>query len=156
LHEAYAGDKNLISFEGDHNSPRPEFFFNSVVNFFNNTLQVSSLLRDDNKFVPSKLSPSEKLLFAPQIGPKKKFKGNMGELPFDPSVLNIMSMAGKSVGDNGDFDDFHAGHDGDEDRHISINQSAMMTNARPRVEQVSQLHSGGDEDYVHVQPDRVQ
>jgi hypothetical protein len=57
----------------------------------------------------------------------------MGEMPFDPSALNIMSMAGKSVGDNGDFDDFHPGHDGDEDRHVTINQTAMMTNARPRV-----------------------
>jgi len=38
LHAAYAGDKNLITFEGDHNSPRPDFFFNSVVIFFYNTL----------------------------------------------------------------------------------------------------------------------
>jgi dienelactone hydrolase len=49
LHAAYAGDKNLVTFEGDHNSPRPDFFYNSVVIFFYNTLQVSSLLRDDNK-----------------------------------------------------------------------------------------------------------
>jgi alpha-beta hydrolase superfamily lysophospholipase len=38
LHAAYAGDKNLVKFEGDHNSPRPDFFFNSVVIFFYNTL----------------------------------------------------------------------------------------------------------------------
>lgn len=82
----------------------------------------------------------------------------MGELPFDSSVLNIMSMAGKSVGDIGDFEDFHAGHDGDEDRHVTINQTATMTNARPRVEQVPQLHhSGGfDEDFMHIEPDRVE
>jgi hypothetical protein len=48
LHDAYAGDKNFVKFEGDHNSPRPDFFFNSVVIFFHNTLQVSVLLRDDN------------------------------------------------------------------------------------------------------------
>eukprot|EP00198_Chlamydomonas_reinhardtii_P001120 XP_001690455.1 predicted protein [Chlamydomonas reinhardtii] len=29
LHSAYAGDKNLIRFDGDHNSRRPEFFYNS-------------------------------------------------------------------------------------------------------------------------------
>jgi acetyl esterase/lipase len=41
LFEAYAGDKNLIKFEGDHNSSRPEFFNNSAVIFFTNTLQVN-------------------------------------------------------------------------------------------------------------------
>ncbi len=76
-------------------------------------------------------------------------------MPFDPSVLNIMSMAGGSVGDNGDIDDFHPGHEGDEDRHITINQTEMMTNSRPRVQQVSQLHSGADDDFVHIQPDLV-
>jgi pimeloyl-ACP methyl ester carboxylesterase len=38
LHAAYAGDKNLVKFEGDHNSPRPSFFYDSVVIFFHNTL----------------------------------------------------------------------------------------------------------------------
>jgi hypothetical protein len=38
LHEAYAGDKNLVTFEGDHNSQRPSFFYDSVVIFFHNTL----------------------------------------------------------------------------------------------------------------------
>ena len=70
----------------------------------------------------------------------------MGEMPFDPSVLNIMSMAGGSVGDNGDIEDFHPGHEVDEDRHITINQTAMMTNSRPRVQQVSQLHHSGGGD----------
>ena len=55
LHDAYAGDKNLIKFEGDHNSSRPEFFLNSAVIFFTNTLQVEALLTPDNM-----LSPEEK------------------------------------------------------------------------------------------------
>eukprot|EP00928_Gymnodinium_smaydae_P036374 TRINITY_DN25437_c0_g1_i2.p1 TRINITY_DN25437_c0_g1~~TRINITY_DN25437_c0_g1_i2.p1 ORF type:complete len:502 (-),score=89.49 TRINITY_DN25437_c0_g1_i2:90-1469(-) len=40
LHAAYAGDKNLILFDGDHNSARPDFFFNSAVIFLRNTLLV--------------------------------------------------------------------------------------------------------------------
>ncbi|KXZ53909.1 hypothetical protein GPECTOR_6g827 [Gonium pectorale] len=44
LHSAYAGDKNLIRFEGDHNSRRPEFFYNSVSIFWHNTLQLEHLL----------------------------------------------------------------------------------------------------------------
>jgi hypothetical protein len=44
LHEKYSGDKNYISFEGDHNSPRPQFFEDSIVIFFINSLQVQQLV----------------------------------------------------------------------------------------------------------------
>jgi hypothetical protein len=33
------GDKNIIKFEGDHNSPRPQFYFDSLNIFFHNVLQ---------------------------------------------------------------------------------------------------------------------
>ena len=49
LHEAYAGDKNLIKFEGDHNASRPDFFNNSAVIFFTNTLQVNFILTEETK-----------------------------------------------------------------------------------------------------------
>jgi len=65
----------------------------------------------------------------------------MGEQPFDPSVLNIMSMAGVNEGDNIDFEEVH-GHDGDDDRPTNIHHS-MMTNTRPRVQQVSRLNPTG-------------
>ncbi|GJP67546.1 hypothetical protein CLOP_g24356 [Closterium sp. NIES-67] len=39
IHEAYAGDKNLITFAGDHNSHRPNFFYDSASIFFHNVLQ---------------------------------------------------------------------------------------------------------------------
>jgi len=38
LYEAYAGDKNFIMVEGDHNSRRPPFCNDSVAIFFQNTL----------------------------------------------------------------------------------------------------------------------
>ncbi|XP_012567987.1 uncharacterized protein [Cicer arietinum] len=37
--EAYMGDRNIIKFDGDHNSPRPQFYFDSINIFFNNVLQ---------------------------------------------------------------------------------------------------------------------
>ena len=40
LHKAYAGDKNLITFEGDHNSHRPQFFYTSVLFFLKTVLQM--------------------------------------------------------------------------------------------------------------------
>ncbi|KAE8668080.1 ARM repeat superfamily protein [Hibiscus syriacus] len=33
------GDKDIIKFEGDHNSPRPQFYFDSINIFFHNVLQ---------------------------------------------------------------------------------------------------------------------
>ncbi|CAK9173687.1 unnamed protein product [Ilex paraguariensis] len=39
IFDAYEGDKNIIKFEGDHNSPRPQFYFDSISIFFNNVLQ---------------------------------------------------------------------------------------------------------------------
>ena len=41
----WQGDKNIIKFEGDHNSPRPQFYYDSVSIFFYNVLrppQISS------------------------------------------------------------------------------------------------------------------
>merc|ERR1712110_413119 len=38
LHDAYQGDKNFIKFEGDHNTPRPQFFYDSASIFLYTTL----------------------------------------------------------------------------------------------------------------------
>ena len=38
LYEKYAGDKNFIKVEGDHNSDRPRFMMDSVGIFFHNIL----------------------------------------------------------------------------------------------------------------------
>lgn len=36
--KSYAGDKNIIKFDGDHNSSRPQFYYDSVSIFFYNVL----------------------------------------------------------------------------------------------------------------------
>ncbi|KAK9733071.1 hypothetical protein RND81_04G041700 [Saponaria officinalis] len=47
IFKLYAGEKkNIIKFDGDHNSPRPQFYYDSISIFFYNTLkppQVSSV-----------------------------------------------------------------------------------------------------------------
>ncbi|KAJ8603024.1 hypothetical protein CTAYLR_001575 [Chrysophaeum taylorii] len=40
LHEKYAGDKNLVLVEGDHNSPRPRFLFDSAAIFLQTYMKV--------------------------------------------------------------------------------------------------------------------
>lgn len=42
LYEKYAGDKNIIIVEGDHNSPRPKFMFDSASIFLQTCLQIPS------------------------------------------------------------------------------------------------------------------
>ncbi|XVF75129.1 hypothetical protein PTKIN_Ptkin13bG0162800 [Pterospermum kingtungense] len=45
IFKSYAGDKNIIKFDGDHNSSRPQFYYDSVSIFFYNVLrppQISS------------------------------------------------------------------------------------------------------------------
>lgn len=39
IFNTYAGDKNVIKFDGDHNSSRPQFYYDSVSIFFYNILQ---------------------------------------------------------------------------------------------------------------------
>lgn len=51
LYETYAGDKNMIRFEGDHNSARPDFMYDSVCIFFYNVL-VSNDKELENKDIP--------------------------------------------------------------------------------------------------------
>lgn len=60
IHDKYAGDKNLIYVEGDHNSNRPLFMFTSVGIFLTNTLQLPeawSLSSDAEKYVSLGLKP---------------------------------------------------------------------------------------------------
>ncbi|GMP73538.1 hypothetical protein CsSME_00031260 [Camellia sinensis var. sinensis] len=46
IFKSYVGDKNIIKFDGDHNSSRPQFYYDSVSIFFHNILhppRVSSV-----------------------------------------------------------------------------------------------------------------
>lgn len=40
------GDKNIIKFDGDHNSSRPQFYYDSVSKFFYNVFRPPHLLSD--------------------------------------------------------------------------------------------------------------
>lgn len=40
IFDAFAGDKNLVTFEGDHNEMRPGFFLDSAAIFFTNVLRI--------------------------------------------------------------------------------------------------------------------
>lgn len=50
IHKEYAGDKNIIKFEGDHNSSRPQFYYDSVTIFFHNVLSPPANLPTEDVF----------------------------------------------------------------------------------------------------------
>ncbi|KAI5084205.1 hypothetical protein GOP47_0000374 [Adiantum capillus-veneris] len=50
IHQEYAGDKNIIKFEGDHNSLRPQFYYDSVTIFFHNVLCPPTNLSTEDSF----------------------------------------------------------------------------------------------------------
>lgn len=50
IYDAYIGDKNVIKFEGDHNSPRPQFYFDSITIFFHNVLNPPKDVVEGNYF----------------------------------------------------------------------------------------------------------
>jgi predicted alpha/beta-fold hydrolase len=79
LHEAYQGDKNLIKFEGDHNSNRPDFFFNSVSIFLYQTLQCDQLLSGSNKFTEEEFKQN-KANFDKEREERRKKKENKNTL----------------------------------------------------------------------------
>jgi len=60
--DCYVGDKNLINFEGDHQSRRPGFFYDSTSIFFSNYLLIESDFKDDNPFVEEKDTSPEQLI----------------------------------------------------------------------------------------------
>jgi dienelactone hydrolase len=72
LFDAYPGDKNIIHFDGSHNSPRPQFFYDSVSIFFLNTLHPPQAEADTAQpppsgraFVPAELPPPAVALARP-------------------------------------------------------------------------------------------
>ncbi|XP_058077840.1 uncharacterized protein LOC131226142 isoform X2 [Magnolia sinica] len=50
IYDAYVGDKNIIKFEGDHNSPRPQFYFDSITIFFHNVLNPPKDVLEESYF----------------------------------------------------------------------------------------------------------
>ncbi|KAG6743456.1 hypothetical protein POTOM_052148 [Populus tomentosa] len=49
IFNSYSGDKNIIKFDGDHNSSRPQFYYDSVSIFFFNILHPPQTSASSNK-----------------------------------------------------------------------------------------------------------
>lgn len=84
IYQSYAGDKNMIKFDGDHNSPRPQFYYDSVSIFFYNVLHPPQ--------IPSEFSSNMEKYY------------DLGDLPVganaDESVLYEIIAGLRAVGNN--------------------------------------------------------
>eukprot|EP00331_Platyophrya_macrostoma_P010127 CAMPEP_0176429674 /NCGR_PEP_ID=MMETSP0127-20121128/13838_1 /TAXON_ID=938130 /ORGANISM="Platyophrya macrostoma, Strain WH" /LENGTH=401 /DNA_ID=CAMNT_0017811497 /DNA_START=36 /DNA_END=1241 /DNA_ORIENTATION=- len=60
LYKKYAGDKNLVLVEGDHNSVRPQFLLDSIAIFFYNTLLCEYLPKEVEADDQEKKGPEDK------------------------------------------------------------------------------------------------
>jgi len=69
LNKEYAGDHNLILIDGDHNSQRPRFFYDSASIFFSNNLLIDSDFGEDNPIPTEKELEQEVPSFRQNGGP---------------------------------------------------------------------------------------
>lgn len=139
IHDAYAGDKNLVLVEGDHNSPRPNFLYDSVYIFLQNCLQVPMEWGLDRGDVP--------MGFPPWVG-----RGVLGGGRFAGGHIGLLGDLGEWPGDDGDLDDMHqSGVQGDSDMGVtSARQAQLQAVLFQMLAQASGLHISGwraDEHY---------
>jgi cephalosporin-C deacetylase-like acetyl esterase len=87
LYEKYSGDKNIIFFEGDHNSRRPQFFFDSVSIFCKNHLLVEDDFKEDNP-LPKELDRNRFFL-----GEIENTEVNLSDFDFTDAFENPQQMA---------------------------------------------------------------
>jgi len=101
IYEKYAGDKNIIEFEGDHNSSRTDFFMASVGIFLHNTMLVPC---DQGEGAEPKVTDEQELL--------RQLYNNFEEnnysmpAPLSPSGAGIGINVGVQGG-GGDGEDFY-------------------------------------------------
>eukprot|EP00873_Tetraselmis_striata_P045654 jgi/Tetstr1/465918/TSEL_010532.t1 len=92
LHEKYAGEKNFISFDGDHNSIRPSFFYTSVVIFFHNVLRIEASTLNPADYMPAKSRVNMTGVHARYEGPARSM-----DVSLQPAAAGL--AAGTQAGD---------------------------------------------------------
>eukprot|EP01089_Gocevia_fonbrunei_P020454 TRINITY_DN7637_c0_g1_i1.p1 TRINITY_DN7637_c0_g1~~TRINITY_DN7637_c0_g1_i1.p1 ORF type:complete len:389 (+),score=57.68 TRINITY_DN7637_c0_g1_i1:139-1305(+) len=112
LHDKYAGDKNVILVDGDHNSMRPRFFYDSVTIFFHNFLlteeerEYNSKHQDDK--LPSTFSTGKKYVTEEKSKGEDVYNKVGGPTPEEMEeemlrqaiLLSLMEVEGKSRNEN--------------------------------------------------------
>lgn len=113
IHDLYAGDKNIVLVEGDHNSPRPSFLYDSVFIFLQTYLQVPMEWGLERENIPIAYPPwygtASASAFAARYAAHGGVVSARGEEDFpeyvdwdgDVEALQAAALAGDEVGVDG-------------------------------------------------------
>ncbi|GIL83651.1 hypothetical protein Vretimale_10449 [Volvox reticuliferus] len=142
LHEAYAGEKELLRFDGDHNSRRPEFFYSSVSNFWHRALLLEHLLEPADVSL-SNIGPAA---LAKEPGGSSAARGGAGRplRPPPPRLRHTQAnpeLAAAGRADGGDCGG--GGADAGAGASIPADGTAVATAGTGRAE-ASSVANGGD------------
>mmetsp|Transcript_44078 Transcript_44078/g.102963 ORF Transcript_44078/g.102963 Transcript_44078/m.102963 type:complete len:383 (+) Transcript_44078:61-1209(+) len=95
IHELYAGDKNMVLIDGDHNSARPEYLVDSVSIFFYERLCLPAGLPGELPPVQVPLGPSGMPEQESGLGMDARGSGIFGEMadPDDAAIQEAILMS---------------------------------------------------------------
>ena len=90
LSDVYAGDKNVVYVEGNHNSARPRYFKDSAAIFFYNTLQCERIkeISDDYNGFKHVVNENENIEENKDIKEEEKINNNINDFNF-PDMNNF-------------------------------------------------------------------
>ena len=91
LYEKYAGDKNIVKFEGGHNGERPNFFMDSASIFLQNTLRVSQKVQAPSIVAkPTKNPEPTTMIIPPTMMDQKSLIEKDKQLLYDQICLQVL------------------------------------------------------------------
>mmetsp|Transcript_116990 Transcript_116990/g.239378 ORF Transcript_116990/g.239378 Transcript_116990/m.239378 type:complete len:564 (+) Transcript_116990:196-1887(+) len=154
IYEKYAGDKNIIIVEGDHNSPRPKFMFDSASIFLQTCLQIPN-----SWALP--VPPSMNLMCPPwyfemyqnRIRASQRGAGR-------GSQQSHQSSTGKSAkdpnGKHSNFDSDHMGMTHERQREIQASLFKMLGQADDPMMESSKEESSSSDRQLQSKPPSAQ
>ena len=139
IYEKYAGDKNLIIVEGDHNSPRPKFMFDSASIFLQTCLQIP------NKWALS-VPPSMNFMCPPWYVEMYQRKSSRAMQRQSKSKGSSKQTTSTSVAGNDKKSEPLTGFDHDEMGMTQERQRVIQASLFKMLGQADSATPGGDSD----------
>jgi len=155
IYEKYAGDKNIIIVEGDHNSPRPKFMFDSASIFLQTCLQIPN-----SWALP--VPPSMNLMCPPWYFEmyQNRMRASQRGATRGSQQQHRQSNAGKSgkdpSGKHSNFDGDHMGMTQERQREIQASLFKMLGQADDPMMESSKEESSSSNRQVQSKPPPAQ
>jgi pimeloyl-ACP methyl ester carboxylesterase len=151
IYEKYAGDKNIIIVEGDHNSPRPKFMFDSASIFLQTCLQIPN-----SWALP--VPPSMNLMCPPWYFEmyQNRMRASQRAGARGSQQQQYRMSNGKSAKDSAGFDGDHMGMTQERQREIQASLFKMLGQADDPMMESSKEESSSSSSQVQSKPPPAQ